>query len=175
MKKEQSYIKYLIITVILALVIIGIYLFNNNGEEINLEENKDLSQNEIPAELIDLTKDFSKLSVEFTANLNDIKETSSGVKYTTDPSKIRGGGPPKGGIGFDRGIPALDEGNIKYVSVSDADKWIEDNELVLALEHNNVKRVYPLQIITWHEIVNDIVGGSPILLLNSSSIIKPYN
>jgi len=161
MKKKSSYIRYTIVVALVILVIGGIYLFNNQGE-ITLNENKDLSQTEKPAELLDPTKDFSKLSVEFTADLGDIKETSSGVKYTTNPSDIRGGGPRKGGIGFDRGIPALDEKNIKYVSVSDADKWIQDNELVLALEHNSVKRVYPLQIMTWHEIVNDVVGGDPI-------------
>ena len=160
MKKEQSYVKYLIVIVVLAAVILGIFLFTNTGE-INVE-NRDSSQTEKPAELLDPTRDFSKLSVEFTANVGDIKETSSGVKYIINPSDIKGGGPRKGGIGFDRGIPALDETNIRYVSVSDADKWIQDNELVLALEHNNVKRVYPLQIMTWHEIVNDVVGGDPI-------------
>jgi hypothetical protein len=85
-----------------------------------------------------------------------IKVTSKGVKYLVNPNKIRSGGPPKDGI------PSID--NPKYVSVSEADKWIEDNELALGIIYNGVKRVYPLQILVWHEIVNDVIGGDMILI-----------
>jgi len=86
----------------------------------------------------------------------EIKVTKDGVKYIIDPAKIRNGGPPKDGI------PSID--SPKFVSVSDADEWIEDNELVLALEYKGIKRVYPLQILVWHEIVNDNIAGDPILI-----------
>jgi hypothetical protein len=82
--------------------------------------------------------------------------TSEGVKYIVNPDKIRGGGPPKDGI------PSID--NPKYVSVQEADEWIQDNELVLAIIHKDVKRVYPLQIMVWHEIVNDNIAEDPILI-----------
>ena len=85
----------------------------------------------------------------------EIKERN-GVKYIVDPSKILGGGPPKDGI------PSID--NPKYVSQEEADEWIQDNELVLAIEHKGVKRIYPLQIMVWHEIVNDVIEGDPILI-----------
>ena len=85
-----------------------------------------------------------------------IQTTSDGTKYIVDPSKIRGGGPPKDGI------PSID--NPKYVTVDAADEWIEDNELVLALSYKGAKRVYPLQIMVFHEIVNDNVAGDPILI-----------
>jgi len=164
--KKQNISKYVWVGIVAALVIVGVFLFNNvlfgpSSVIPNLPE-YNLNQNEEPAELIDPSKEFSHLSAEFTADSNEIQETSDGTKYTVDPSKIRGGGPQKGGIGFDQGIPALDENNIKFVSVSDADKWIEDNELVLVLEHGGVKRVYPLQIMVWHEIANDVVAGDPI-------------
>jgi len=93
---------------------------------------------------------------EEMADDGEIKTTSKGVKYLVNPNKIRGGGPPKDGI------PAID--NPKYVSVEDADKWIQDNELVLAMIYKGVKRVYPLQILVWHEIVNDNIAGDPILI-----------
>ncbi len=36
-------------------------------------------------------------------------------------------------------------------------------------------RAYPLQILTWHEIVNDVVGGTPVAVtfcpLCNSSIV----
>jgi hypothetical protein len=91
-----------------------------------------------------------------------IQTTSDGTKYLVDPKKIRGGGPGKGGIGTDKGIPALALNNIKFVTVQEADEWIEDNELVLALVYKGVEKVYPLQILVWHEIANDVVGGDPL-------------
>ncbi len=86
----------------------------------------------------------------------EIKTSPSGEKYIVDPDKLVGGGPPKDGI------PSID--NPKFVSVEEADEWIQDNELVLAILYKGVKRVYPLQIMVWHEIVNDIIAGDPILI-----------
>jgi hypothetical protein len=87
---------------------------------------------------------------------SSIKVDSRGVKYIVDPGKILSGGPPKDGI------PSID--NPKFVPLSAADRWIEDNELVLAIIYKGVKRVYPLQILVWHEIVNDTIAGDPILI-----------
>ncbi len=81
---------------------------------------------------------------------------SEEVKYIVDPDKIVGGGPPKDGI------PSID--NPKYVSLEEADQWIEDNELVLGITYKGIKRVYPLQIMVLHEIVNDIIANDPLLI-----------
>ena len=86
----------------------------------------------------------------------EIKVDEQGVKYIVHPNKLMKGGPPKDGI------PSID--NPKYVTVSDADEWIQDNELVLAIIYKNIKRVYPFQILVWHEIVNDVIAGDPILI-----------
>ena len=56
-------------------------------------------------------------------------------------------------------IPAIDAP--KFVSV-DAAGWLEDVEPVVALDIAGDARAYPLQILTWHEIVNDEVGGVPV-------------
>ena len=87
---------------------------------------------------------------------SSIKVDSRGVKYIVDPGKILSGGPPKDGI------PSID--NPKFVKLAEADRWIKDNELVLAIIYKGVKRVYPLQILVWHEIVNDAIAGDPILI-----------
>ncbi len=86
----------------------------------------------------------------------DIKLTARGVKYIVDPEKIVGGGPPKDGI------PSID--SPEFVSMEEADRWIQDNELVLAITYKGEERVYPLQILVWHEIVNDSIGGDPVLI-----------
>lgn len=82
--------------------------------------------------------------------------TSDGRKYIVHPSKIRSGGPPQDGI------PSIDDP--EFVSAAEADQWIGDDELVLALIHEGEKRVYPFQIMVWHEIVNDTVAGDPLLV-----------
>ncbi|MGI0013205.1 MAG: DUF3179 domain-containing protein [Nitrososphaera sp.] len=69
-------------------------------------------------------------------------------------NEIIGGGPPRDGI------PSID--NPKFVSVQDAGKFLQDFELVLGLNINGDIRAYPLQILVWHEIVNDEVGGVPV-------------
>jgi hypothetical protein len=86
----------------------------------------------------------------------EIKTDPSGVKYIVDPDKIVGGGPPKDGI------PSIDNPN--YVSLEEADQWIEDDELVLGITYKDVKRVYPLQIMVLHEIVNDTIANDPLLI-----------
>jgi hypothetical protein len=102
--------------------------------------------------------------VTVTPSSDEIQVAADGTKYLVDPSDIQSGGPPQGGIGVDIGIPALVAKDISFVSIEQADGWIEDNELVLVFLHHDVVRVYPLQILVWHEIVNDNVAGDPILI-----------
>jgi hypothetical protein len=142
-KKKSSYIKYSIILIVI-LVLFGAFVMYANG-------GKNVESNESDA-------------VVGSGDKGEVKVAEDGTKYIVDPAKIRSGGPPKGGIGVDRGIPALDAVNINFVSVSEADEWIEDNELVLAMEHKGAMRVYPLQILVWHEIANDEIAGDPFLI-----------
>lgn len=83
------------------------------------------------------------------------------AEFTTDFSKrsvpfsdILSGGPPKDGI------PALDAP--KFSSVAEADSWLKTREPVVLVQVGEDARAYPLQILTWHEIVNDVVGGEPL-------------
>ena len=89
-------------------------------------------------------------------NGRNVHISESGLRYIVDPVDIRSGGPPKDGI------PSIDRP--LFVSVEDADEWIADNELVLALTYRGETRVYPLQILVWHEIVNDTIANAPILI-----------
>jgi hypothetical protein len=74
-------------------------------------------------------------------------------RRTIEFDEIRSGGPPRDGI------QSIDDP--KFVSPEEASEWLADNEPVIALELNGDARAYPLQIITWHEIVNDTVGDIP--------------
>ena len=75
-------------------------------------------------------------------------------RHTVPYGEILSGGPPRDGI------PPLD--NPKFTTAEDASKWLGDQEPVIAFEFNGDSRAYPLQILTWHEIVNDVVGGVPV-------------
>jgi hypothetical protein len=70
--------------------------------------------------------------------------------------QIVSGGPPPDGI------PSID--NPKFISVQEASKFLKDSELVLGLNINGDVRAYPLQILVWHEIVNDNVGAVPVAI-----------
>ena len=73
---------------------------------------------------------------------------------TVELKEIRGGGPPKDGI------PAIDMP--RFDRVADALSWIDPMEPVIAVTVGSRTRAYPLQILTYHEIVNDELGGKPI-------------
>ena len=75
-----------------------------------------------------------------------------------DLSDLRAGGPPKDGIAALRGA------GVNFVAAAEADEWLDDEEPVIALEVNGEARAYPLQILIWHEIANDVIGGVPVVV-----------
>jgi len=70
-----------------------------------------------------------------------------------DLDEIRSGGPPPDGI------PSIDDPS--FLTAAEVD-FLEENEPVLALTVDGDARAYPVQIMMWHEIVNDTVGGVPV-------------
>ncbi len=75
-------------------------------------------------------------------------------QHTIDYLDILSGGPPPDGI------PAIDAP--KFETISESDAWLDDLEPVISFQWGGVARAYPLQILIWHEIVNDEVGGKPV-------------
>lgn len=74
-------------------------------------------------------------------------------KTSIDFAEILSGGPPKDGI------PSIDDPVFRPASEI---KGIAATEPVIRLEVNGDLRAYPLQVLTWHEIVNDTIGGVPV-------------
>lgn len=70
-----------------------------------------------------------------------------------DLDAIVSGGPPPDGI------PPID--SPRFERAGDID-WIEPSEPVLALRIGDEDRAYPVQVLIWHEIVNDTVDGIPV-------------
>jgi hypothetical protein len=68
--------------------------------------------------------------------------------------EILRGGPPRDGI---RALV-----DPRSVSAQEAD-WGED-EIVVGVVRGEEARAYPVAILNWHELVNDTLGGEPILV-----------
>ncbi len=88
------------------------------------------------------------------------------TRHSVAYDEILSGGPPKDGI------PSID--HPKFVTVPEAGN-LADTEPVIGVVVNGEARAYPLRILTWHEIVNDTVGGIPVtvtfcLLCNSGIV-----
>ena len=76
------------------------------------------------------------------------------TQHTVLFEEIESGGPPKDGI------PAIDRP--RFVSQKEAARWLDAREPVIVFEHRGEARAYPLQILMFHEIVNDTVGSTPV-------------
>jgi Protein of unknown function (DUF3179) len=85
--------------------------------------------------------DFSKQSVPFAS--------------------IKSGGPSKDGI------PAIDAPRFERLADGKAARSIAalgPTEPVISLSIGEDARAYPLRVLIWHEIANDIVGGTPVVV-----------
>ena len=82
--------------------------------------------------------------------------TTDFSKHSVPYSDILSGGPPKDGI------PALKDP--QFVSVSEADTWLRPTEPVILVQVGDEAKAYPIQILIWHEIANDTVGGEPLVV-----------
>jgi len=89
-----------------------------------------------------------------------IQVTEDGTKYLIHPDRLRRGIAAPGDIRD--AIPSID--NPKFISVEEADKWIDDDEFVIVITRGELTRVYPFQILVQHEIVNDNFNGEAILV-----------
>ena len=65
-----------------------------------------------------------------------------------------------GGVRRD-GIPSLDFPTL--ISAEDAD-YLRGDDLVFGIEINGDIRAYPLRIMGWHEMFNEVIGGVPVAL-----------
>ena len=65
-----------------------------------------------------------------------------------------------GGVRVD-GIPSLD--NPKLIEAK-AGTYLKDDDLVFGVAINGDIRAYPLRIMGWHEMFNEVIGGVPVAL-----------
>lgn len=81
------------------------------------------------------------------------------TKHSVSLAEIKSGGPPKDGI------PPIDKPRFERLVKGKAPNWaarLSDIEPVISLSVGGEHRAYPLRILIWHEIVNDLVGGRSV-------------
>jgi len=69
--------------------------------------------------------------------------------------EIHAGGPPRDGI------PSIDEPRFQPAGEI---RFLSDSDLVFGVGEGRDRRAYPLRILVWHELVNDVVGGRPLVI-----------
>ena len=68
---------------------------------------------------------------------------------------IRGGGPPR------NGIPSVDDP--QFVAAEGV-TWVGPGNLVLGVAMGEDARAYPVHLIERHQVVNDMIGGVPVVV-----------
>lgn len=161
------------ITIVLAVVLVALavwQVFFTRGDNFEIPNSGDTQIEEIvldsEGQIIE-NMNTIETGKEQGENSSETKEESSifskkeimvtdGVRHSVPLDEIIGGGPPKDGI------PPID--NPKFVSVSDANDWLVDDEPGISLSIGGVNRFYPYQILVWHEIVNDTIDNQKVLI-----------
>ena len=69
------------------------------------------------------------------------------------PLDVLSGGPAPDGI------PSIDAPEFERAAEVE---WLQPQEAVVTLTLNGDARAYPVQVMIWHEIVNDTIGGEPV-------------
>ena len=50
----------------------------------------------------------------------------------------------------------------RFVPASEAGQWMSEREQIIGLDIGGEVKAYPINVLSRHEIVNDVVGGKPV-------------
>ena len=99
---------------------------------------------------------LSLLLIVGVGNLYGQRKNSFNLSNVVIPlDEIKSGGPPKDGI------PALTKP--KFISADKA-TYLNAKDKVIGVSINGDHKAYPIKILNYHEIVNDDVGSTPIVI-----------
>ena len=106
------------------------------------------------ASLVQPDPDFEQALIRARFSIRGWKTNFS--LHTVPYSDIFSGGPGRDGI------PPIDDP--KFTTPDLANEWLDELEPVISFENNGEAKAYPLQILMWHEVANDMVGGLPVVV-----------
>ena len=141
--------------VIIGILVIGLFL--NANLTTPTQENIDPTPVSLSENMPTVSKTPTKVetfeSPPFGAEQDFTTDFSI---HSVSYSEILSGGPSKDGI------PPID--HPVFIDIQEADSWLKPNEPIVQVVINQEAKAYPLQILIWHEIVNDVVGGIPVIV-----------
>ena len=106
-----------------------------------------------------LDADLTPAGEPILRDLGAPRHFGSGWGTNFDISLVDYGEILSGGVPRD-GIPPIR--NPRFISIAEADALYADSSPVMEVSLNGDARAYPLEILIWHEIVIDVVGGVPV-------------
>lgn len=147
-----------IITILIIIgIFVGVLLWRNAGQfKLPKGETVELTPTGVPSQPNTSPLGDDKNMNKTTQSSNRKVFITDGVKHSIPLDEILSGGPPKDGI------PSID--NPSFLSVKEADKLLGDGDFGVGIEIKGDAKFYPYKILVWHEIVNDTVGGKPVLI-----------
>jgi thiol-disulfide isomerase/thioredoxin len=104
----------------------------------------------------DFIKLIAEMKTETRATFDGGRLRTNMSKHSIDLTQVLDGGPGKDGI------PALT--NPKFTSIGSADRTITDTTDGILITVDTSTKFYPYNILVWHEVVNDVVGGKPLVI-----------
>ncbi len=104
---------------------------------------------------------YRPLKLRFWANTDErFSAFFDSPLATREKMKIRFEEIVWGGVLVD-GIPSLDK---PFMVAANKARYLLDTDLVFGVAINGDVRAYPLRIMGWHEMFNDVIGGVPVAL-----------
>ncbi len=102
------------------------------------------------------------IALQLGPNTQDDQDTEDGGwGYPVNATRLRefernlqAGGPGRDGI------PPIEDP--VYISVEQAESYLNDGDIVFGFVHQDIVRAYPQRILVWHEIVNEEIDGENI-------------
>ena len=135
----------LILFLIVVVVLVGLAWIRLGGTRVPT-----------PVDVVDVAKESVENTKKLAGSLLGGEFNINEEKFSVDPSKLVGGGPPKDGI------PSIDDP--KFESAQKAWDWLKSDDMIFGVVNKGEARAYPQRIMVWHEIVNDTIQGDPILV-----------
>lgn len=78
------------------------------------------------------------------------------------PERIVSAGVPKEHLAALDEPPHFSAADVEALRERTRIKYLVSNDLVIGVEIGGETRAYPLRVLVWHEVINDLLGGVPI-------------
>lgn len=162
---------------------------HNSSRRINIHQHAFISAGWLLAiafVLVSAIVILQTLYLVYTRNQNIIGDGRNVESYRFDLStclvpedQIVAGGAIKDRVPTLDNPPMITPEEVEKFNEEERGKYLVSNDIVFGVEINGDARAYPMRVLVWHEIVNDVVGGVPVAVtynyLTDSGIVYNRN